>query len=520
MRRVVLLALTSFGALASAPAAQARQLSSGDEAATCARLKTFRPDDTTVITAARLVTPSSRGTGQSPLATKAFCRIEGVSSPSPGSEITFEVWLPLRNAWNGRFQGIGGGGVSGQIRYESTAAGMSRGLRAAVEAGFAAVSTDNGHRLKSDFDQSWAIGQPEKVVDFGFRAIHLTTVIGKQITERYYGRQIAFSYWVGCSQGGGKGLMNAQRWPGDYNGILAGAPVAQWTRAMAGITAAALTQMRRPETIIPESKRAFVHAEVIRQCDKADGLEDGILSRPDKCAFDVKKIQCGFGDRPDCLTSEQAAALMASYAGARRSNGERLTDGYELGAEGAWPFLGQSTPGQVWGGFWGGMVFEDAGYDILKSLDLERGYDFASRKLGWSQDAQNPDLRPFYAAGGKLMVFHGEADQLITPRPTTEYYNQVRQVMGDEKVDEFFQYFLVPGMNHCRGGDGPNTFDLLPALQAWVEKGERPKDLVATNVVKNAVVRSRPLCRYPTVAKYRGAGDITRVESFVCAPRD
>lgn len=519
MVRGLMLWAASAGAICFASNAYA-QGDGRSDATACAALKDFHPDSWTTVVAATLIAPPYKPTDQSPAMTKPFCRVQAVTRPEPNSNITFEVWLPLRAAWNGRFQGIGGGGVSGMIIYDGNAAGTRRGLEAAVEAGFAAVSTDNGHRLKTLFDQTWAIHQPDKVVDFGFRAIHVTTVAGKAITTAFYKRNIDYSYWIGCSQGGGKGLMNAQRWPNDYNGILAGAPVAQWTRAMAGITAGALAQMRSPATFIPESKRMLIHNEVMKQCDGVDGLVDGVLTRPDKCHFDVTKIECKGTVNGQCITREQARALMATYAGATRRNGERLTDGYSLGSELEWPFLGQSGPGNVWGGFWGGLVFEDERYDLLSSLDLEADYDFARKKLGWALDADNPDLAPFARAGGKLLVFHGEADQLISPRVTAEYYRDVQGVIGADKTDDFFQFFLVPSMNHCRGGIGPDTFDLLPALQAWVEKGIRPDNLVATKIVDSRIVRSRPLCPFPSVAMYKGKGDINQAESFECKPRD
>lgn len=520
MRKGLLLCAAAIGPLmTTAAAAQAPGVSEEDRSA-CAALNGYRPDTWTTVTRATFETPPFSASERSKPLSKPICRVEGVSRPEPGSDITFEVWLPARDGWNGRFQGIGGGGNSGAIIYESNAAGIERGLRAAAEAGFAAVSTDNGHRQQSENDQSWAIHQPQKVVDMGFRAIHVTTVAGKDITRKFYGREIDYSYWIGCSQGGGKGLMNAQRWPSDYNGIIAGAPVFQWTRAMAGITAGALAQMKSLKTIIPASKRALINNAVIEQCDKLDGLKDGILSRPDKCSFDVKKIECKSGDAADCLTPAQGEALMQTYAGARRKNGEQLTDGYMLGAELGWPFLGQDAPGQNWSKFWPEVVFEDQSYDLLKSLELERDYDYAMKKLGWAYDAQNPDLSPFMRAGGKLMVFHGEADALTTPRPSSEYFEAVTGVLGSEKVAGFYQYYVVPSMNHCRGGIGPSNFDLLPAMQAWVEKGVRPANLTASQVVDGQVTRTRPLCAYPTVAQYDGAGDVNKAESFSCKPRD
>ncbi len=449
-----------------------------------------------------------------------FCRVVAIAQPEFDSRIGFEVWLPPRSQWNGRFQGVGGGGNSGFIVYSSWGTG-TRGLAAAVDAGFAAVSTDNGHVgqgstfMEAAVDQSWAIGHPAKVVDFGFRAIHVTTVVAKDIVLQFYGRPPDYSYWVGCSQGGGKGLMNAQRWPHDYDGILAGSPVAQWTRAMISATAVALPGLRDPSAWVPETKRMVLHDEVMQQCDAADGLEDGILSQPTECRFDIQKITCTEEDLPTCLSGPQAQAIMSAYTGQRRRNGTQLADPYMLGSESAWPWIGAKAPTANWVQFWKSVIFEDPKYDLVKSLNPERDYDYALKKVGWAYDADNPDLTPFYRNGGKLIVFHGEADQAISPVPSSQYYEDVVEVMGREKVDSFYRYFLIPSMNHCGGGVGPNTFDPLPALQDWVEQGIAP-NLTVSDPPDRSPVRTRPLCQYPATAQYTGAGDINDAGNFTC----
>ena len=456
----------------------------------------------------------------------SFCRVAGVSSPEAGSEIRFEVWLPPAEDWNGRFQGIGSGGSAGAIRY--------RQLAEAVAGGYAAVATDNGHTSTSGFDGSWSLGHPVRLIDFGYRAQHEATVAGKAVTRAYYGRDADFAYFVGCSQGGHHALMEAQRYPDDYDGIVAGAPANYWIGLMTAELWAGLATTRDPEQDLPRAKLPVLGAAVMAACDDVDGLEDGLIDDPRKCDFDPGVLLCDGDDAEDCLTAGQVAAARAIYAGpVRPSTGESLFPGYALGSEhfeapdglGGWAryWSGISEPGGSTGQFMKYSVFEDPDYD-LKRFDFDADWDRANnRSLGNDEtlasalNAIDPDLSAFKARGGKLISYHGWADALITGYYAVQYYESVLETMGglDETTD-FYRLFMAPGVAHCRGGPGPDRFDAVSALERWVEQGELPDRILASKVVDGEVRRTRPLCPYPQVARYDGTGSVDDASNFAC----
>lgn len=460
----------------------------------------------------------------------AFCRVAGVSRPEAGSEIGFEVWLPGPEAWNGRFQGIGSGGSAGAIRYPQ--------LAAAVAAGYAAVATDNGHTSTSGFDGSWALGHPERLVDFGYRAQHEATVAGKAVTAAYYGRPAAYAYFVGCSQGGHHALMEAQRYPEDYDGIVAGAPANYWIGLMTGELWSGLATTRDPEQDLPGAKLPVLGAAVMAACDALDGLEDGLIDDPRACDFDPGALLCDGGDRPDCLTGGEVAAARAIYAGPTRpGTGERIFPGYALGSEhfespdglGGWAryWSGVEKPGGSAIDFMRYSVFQDPDYD-LRGFDFDRDWDLANNRpigsdetLGSALNAVDPDLGAFKAAGGRLISYHGWADALIPGQYAVDYYDRVTEAMGGPaETTDFYRLFMAPGVAHCRGGPGPDRFDAVAALERWVEEGVAPDRLVAAKVVDGAVQRTRPLCPYPQVARHRGTGSIDDAASFACVAPD
>lgn len=460
----------------------------------------------------------------------SFCRVAGVARPEAGSEIGFEVWLPAAEAWNGRFQGIGSGGSAGAIRY--------RQLAAAVENGYAAVATDNGHTSTSGFDGSWALGHPVRLVDFGYRAQHEATVAGKAVTRAYYGRDADHAYFVGCSQGGHHALMEAQRYPDDYDGIVAGAPANYWIGLMTGELWSGLATTRDQGQDLPRDKLPVLGAAVLAACDAVDGLEDGLIDDPRNCDFDPAVLTCKGPDRADCLTPGQVAAARAIYAGPTRpGTAEQLFPGYALGSEhfeaadglGGWAryWSGITEPGGSTADFMRYSVFENPDYD-LKQFDFDADWDLANDRplgndetLGSALNAIDPDLSAFKANGGKLISYHGWADPLITGQYAVEYYESVVDAMGglDETVD-FYRLFMAPGVAHCRGGPGPDRFDAVTALERWVEEGVAPEQLVASKVVDGEVRRTRPLCVYPQVARYGGSGSIDDAASFRCVSPD
>ena len=485
----------------------------------------------TTITVAEDVTPpftppetfSSRGFTVEDV---SFCRVAGLASPEAGSEIRFEVWLPPAGNWNGRFQGIGSGGSAGAIRY--------RQLAAAVAGGYAAVATDNGHTSASGFDGSWSLGHPVRLVDFGYRAQHEATVAGKAVTRAYYGRDADFAYFVGCSQGGHHALMEAQRYPDDYDGIVAGAPANYWTGLMTAELWAGLATTRVPGQDLPREKLPVLGAAVLAACDGLDGLEDGLIDDPRACDFDPGVLLCAGGDGADCLTAGQVAAARAIYAGPTRPGaGEPLFPGYALGSEhfespdglGGWAryWSGITEPGGSTAQFMKYSVFEDPDYD-LERFDFDADWDRANdRSLGNDEtlasalNAIDPDLSAFKASGGRLLGYHGWADPLITGHYAVQYYESVVAAMGGlEETTDFYRLFMAPGVAHCRGGPGPDRFDAVTALERWVEQGMAPDRLIASKIVDGEVRRTRPLCVYPQVARYDGSGSIDDAANFGC----
>ena len=459
----------------------------------------------------------------------SFCRVAGTARPEAGSEIRFEVWLPPAETWNGRFQGIGSGGSAGAIRYPQ--------LADAVRAGYATVATDNGHTSTSGFDGSWSLGHPVRLVDFGYRAQHEATVAGKAVTSAYYGRDPDYSYFVGCSQGGHHALMEAQRFPDDYDGIVAGAPANYWIGLMTGELWSGLATTKDPAQDLPREKLPVLGAAVLDACDGLDGLADGLIDDPRVCDFDPGVLQCDGADGPGCLTAGQVRAAGAIYAGPTRpSNGERLFPGYPPGSE--WFEVADGRGG--WGRYWSGIerpggstadfirysVMENADYDLVQ-FDFDDDWDYANTRslgsvgnddtLGSAMNAIDPDLTAFKARGGKLVSYHGWSDALITAYNAVNYYESVVTAQGGlEETTDFYRLFMAPGVAHCRGGPGPDRFDAVTALERWVEDDEPPDQIIASKVVDNEVTRTRPLCPYPQVARYTGRGSIDDAANFAC----
>ena len=498
-------------------------------ASSCARLKVLRLPYTSIASAAAV--PAGPFTvplqGAAPPATvlpalPAFCRVQGVFRPTKDSNIRFEVWMPV-SGWNGKFQQFGTGGFAGVIGYGS----MADGLRS----GYAMASTDNGHEA-SMIDASWALGHPEKVIDFGYRADHETNVSAKAFIRTFYGTAPTYSYFRGCSDGGREALMEAQRFPKDFDGILAGAPANFFTHLMAEFVWDEQALLSTPGSYIPVSKLPALQAAALAACDASDGVKDGILEDPQNCHFDPAELQCKNQDDPDCLTTPQVEALRKIYSGPRNpGTGKLIFPGYEPGAEAnpsTWaPWIIGKTPGassleSLFGNeFFANMVFENPKWDF-HTFDLVRDTKAADAKLGPIINATNPDLRPFKAHGGKLIQFHGWADPAIAPLDSVHYYESVVDEMGDlEKTQDFYRLFMAPGMEHCGSGPGPNSIpDVFNALVLWVEQGVAPAKIIATKFVdddpKKDIIETRPLCPYPQWAKYEGTGSTKFSANFVC----
>jgi feruloyl esterase len=489
----------------------------------CEDLPSLRLPHVTV-TEARLVAAGSPKPGAPNV--PAHCRVLGVSRPVPDSEIGFEVVIPVGDAWNGRYQQVGNGAFGGRLPEGD--------ILDALADGYAVAGTDDGHRA-GPADASWALGHPEKIVDYGHRAVKETREAALAILRAQTGRAPRYSYFTGCSAGGRDGLILAQRHPEDFDGIVSGSPTIGVVHALFGFAWNVQALAETPGSHIPRSKLDAIESSVLAAC----GDEDGVVEDPLSCRFDPAVLRCTGADGPKCLTDAQVAALKKIYAGATNPRtGERIEPGFEPGAEAephgtepdGWAFwLTGAAPGEKGNtgqyrlarSFFAYMVFDDPAYDVRR-VDFDRDVDRAEAKVGAVLDATDPDLRAFRKHGGKLIHFHGWNDQVLPGLDSTTYYERVEAKMGDP--GDFYRLFMPPGMLHCRDGRGPNVLATTDAITAWVEKGIAPDRLLATKYVDDdrskGVVRRRPVCPYPQLAKWDGKGDRAKAESFACVARD
>lgn len=488
-------------------------------AAACERLAALALPDTTVTGAAIVAGPEfAPPTGRALSNLTGFCRVSATSKPA----VRFEVWLPLAN-WNGKFQGVGNGANAGAISYDAMATALRRG--------YAVASTDTGHATTNGRDAQWALGHPELVADFGHRGLHVTTEHGKAIVRAMYGRIAERSYYVGCSTGGRQGLMEAQRYPDDYDGLIAGAPAANWTHfEVGGHLAVVLALNKDPESYVPAAKLPIIEKAVNAACDAADGVTDGVLDDPRQCHFDAKALTCKAGqDEASCLTPKQATAVNQVWTGPHDSHGQLVYPPYMRGAEAAGGWATYSTGSKpLTGSHWEQaenvmkyMVFEDPKWDF-RSFDFDRDVAFADKKLAQTMNAFDPDLSALRKRGGKLLMYHGWNDPSISPQNTVNYYESAVSTWRKQEsaaagvTPDFVRLFMVPGMLHCSGGPGADQFDAVSALERWVERGEAPSTITASHVTSGAVTRTRPLCAYPNVAVYSGKGSTDAAENFTC----
>jgi feruloyl esterase len=438
-----------------------------------------------------------------------LCRVTAYATPAEDSHITFEVWMPKASSWNAKFEAVGNGGFIGQIDYHEMKAGLTRD--------FAVAATDTGH---TGADESWALGHPAKLVDWSYRAVHVMTVASKQIVKAYYGKPAKLAYWDGCSTGGKQGLTEAQKYPDDFDGIVAGAPANYITRLQAGSEYMSWVSLKdgtsAPE-YIPPSKYPALHQAALDACDAKDGVKDGVIEDPLLCHFNPKTIECQGEGNNGCLTAPQVQTAQEIYAGAKFADGKQIYPGLEPGSELAWNYMaGGPEPTSIGTGFFKYMVFDNPNWDF-RTFNADRDTRYADKKLGAIVNAIDPNLTAFDAHGGKLVMYHGWADQLIAPQNSVNYYKSVVAKMGGlKKTQQFARLFMVPGMMHCQGGAGPSTFDALTAVEKWREDGVAPMKIIASKNVKGKVVETRPLCPYPTVAIYKGSGDTNDAANFAC----
>lgn len=429
----------------------------------------------------------------------ALCKVNITSRPTADSDIRIELWIPESAAWNGKFLQVGNGGFAGAIR--------SGQLKALAAGGYAVAGTDNGHQSPVGTSAAWALGHPEKIADFGWRSLKETTDVSKALIAAQKGGGAKRSYFYGCSDGGREALMEAQRYPADFDGIIAGAP-ANYMSLLFGNAAAQQQALARPGAYLGKAQLDLLQSSALKQCGGEAFIRD-----PAACRFDPGKLICAKGQSESCLTAAQAGAARAIYEGRRDPRTGRIAfAGISPGAEalsGGWPawITGASQPrtGEAAGYQFGAnafkyFAFQDPAFDFLK-LDLGAGFDRAKAKMSPIIDSENPDLSAFRKRGGKLIQFHGWNDPAIPAASTIRYYEDVRRTMGD--TSSFYRTYLVPGMLHCGGGAGPSTVDWMAVLDKWVAGEAAPGPLTATSVANG----SQLLCPYPGVARKDGQGD-------------
>jgi hypothetical protein len=509
--------------------AAAAQGSSGAGALACeaGAIAARAPQGTTIVTATRVA-----AAGKVP----ELCQVDAQVATTSNS-VNVRLWLPA--TWNGEFYFHGVGGYAGSVEPARPLEGDINSSLPGLIRGYAVASTDTGHQGTAT-DASWALNNPDKRLDYAYRGTHAATLAAKSVTGTYYGSAPRLSYFAGCSNGGRQALMEAQRFPEDFDGIIAGDPATGTTSLNRTLGYQIL--LASTDSYIPASKLETISRAVVAACDRLDGLTDGLVSDPARCPFKPETLLCSGHDGPECLTRGQVASLKKLYAGFSSSDGKTKTSGYPVGHESGrtgWQqwIVGATPPERQADGslsFTGnrpiGFLFQDHYVRYLAFEQQEPEYDWRrfsldreSSKLKAMADILRPgaDLGAFRARRGKLVMFHGWADPAISAYATLDYYKQVVGAVGRQSdADAFVRLFLAPGMNHCAGGPGPNAFvaEAIGALEAWVEKGNAPEAIVASHVNDaGAIDRTRPLCAWPQVARYKGAGSIDEAANFVCA---
>jgi tannase/feruloyl esterase len=451
-----------------------------------------------------------------------FCRVIGLIAPVANSHIEFEVWLPM-TGWNGRYMGVGNGGSGGFVNYFSP---NGPSLAEAVRDGFAVSSTDTGHRGAND-DYSFARGRREPKIDYHYRAIHETAVAAKAIVRAFYGSPAKYSYFSGCSDGGRQGLIEAQRYAADYDGVLVCGPAVHRTDSLLSWISVAQVVDADPAAEIPQAKLRMIHDAVVASCDALDGLRDGLISAPTRCRFDPTALKCTGTEAERCLTPPQVAMLASFYSSRKDTNGDLLPSGFLPGAE-LDPAGVISCRTCKASAFHRASIFLDGLFDgrfSLKTFNFARDVHALLRtedaKL---TNANAPNLKAFNERGGKLIIVHGWSDGADPAMASVRYYDDAVSTMGRNAVEQFFRLYMVPAVYHnAARGPGPTAFPgpMLAALERWVEEAVAPTAVTAVSYKvdgdpSSGIVRTRPLCPYPAVAVYRGPGSTDEAKNFVC----
>lgn len=450
-------------------------------------------------------TPANAAATKRFAALPAFCRVQATLTPTADSDIRIEVWLPA-SGWNTRFQAVGGRALGGIIVYPAMAD--------ALAAGYATASTDTGHVGGGG---AFGLRHPEKIVDHGHRAIHEMTVAAKAIVAAFYARPAQRAYFNGCSLGGRQGLAEAQRYPQDYDGVVAG----DIAHNITDLYASRLTQHqfahRSASSALDQAALRTLNAGAVRACDAADGVADGVIDRPQQCRFDPATVACGApGADANCLNPEQVETARFLYKPVvRPDTGAVVSNGLMPGSEAGWGAILGAEPERNSVEVYRYVVFSNALWD-WRTFDLTTALKAAPASLLREIDAVNPDLTTFFGRGGRLLLTHGWADPQTPPLNGIDYYTRTKAAVGTAAADASLRLFMVPGMGHCEGGVGTDTFDAMEPLSQWVERGVAPERFEARRVVDGAVVRTRPLCAYPNVARWNGTGDSNAAANFSC----
>jgi feruloyl esterase len=451
-----------------------------------------------------------------------YCRVTGYVAPQVG----FELHLPTMN-WTQRLVFAGCGGLCGSIRMGVS---QANGCAPIDEGTAATVASNLGHQGAGLDDGIWAAGDPQARIDFAYRGVHVVAVASKAIIAAFYGQEPRHSYFVGCSDGGREGMMSAQRYPEDFDGITAGAPAFNFVIQNTFYHSWNAMANRGPngKAVLESGRVPLLHEAVLAACDGIDGLNDRVIDDPRLCTFDVASATCAEGADPaTCFAPAEAEVARRIYEGPRDETGRRLTiSGAMPGSEAAWPGVNTADDPDrppfavaIALGFLRHLAWWD---DPAPDYDLaDLAFDAATfeslKPTGQVLAAMNPDLRPFAEAGGKLILWHGSADQHIAPTNTLAYRAALRETVGEELADTFTRTFMIPGMYHCQGGSGPSEMDVVSAMMHWVEKGVAPDSLLTSRTIDGAVVASRPVFNYPLISKWDGVGDPAMAGSYYSA---
>ncbi len=482
----------------------------------CDKLKSLSLPDTTVTAAEfrpegpyKLPGMMPGAKPPTPVQLPAHCRVALVLTPSKDSHIESEVWMPADN-WNGKLEVVGNGGWAGSISYFAMAP--------ALREGYATASTDTGHKAdEAGGNGMFALGHPEKIIDFGYRALHETTAKAKALITAYYGQKPKYSYYDGCSTGGRQGLMEASRFPEDFDGVIAGAPANPHLYLHASGLQQTMELRNNSQLPLTPGKAATLQKAIMNACDGMDGVNDGILSDPEKCRFDPAALLCKEADSDSCLNPQQVEAVKRVFTDTKTKKGEIVWTGLVPGSElNFTPLMAKdpkAPPSPMLLDTFRIAGYQDPNWD-WRTWDLDRDLAVANEKAGFI-DVHNYDLSAFKARGGKLLLYHGWADWGIPAGNTVNFYKNVLSKMGPRQ-DNWLRLFMLPGVGHCSGGAGPDQFNKMAALERWRESGVAPDRILSMHVTDNTVDMTRPLCPYPRVAVYKGSGSTNDAANFTC----